>query len=161
MVLPAIFGIIILVVIVYVALKILKNLVLAFVLISLVFIASYFIFSSLPDLSTVPIIGQFIPKLPSTTGEAIAVIKNVFYSIDILATSRDSQNNLLITVVNTGKMEVSNFEVFVDGDRVEIINNPADPLKSGKTTVFQTDWNKDFSYIFVQTKQVNTTFSKE
>jgi energy-coupling factor transporter transmembrane protein EcfT len=161
MVIPAIIGIIILVVIVYVALKILKNLLLAFVLISLVFIASLLIFGSLPDMRTIPIIGQFIPKLPSTTGEVIAVIKNVFYSIDILATSRDSQNDLLITVVNTGKLEVSDFKVFVDGQTVKIINNPDDPLKSGKTTVFQTDWSKDFSYVFVQAKQTNATFSKE
>jgi len=159
MVLPAIFGIIILVVIVYVVLKILKNLVLAFVLISLVFIASYFIFGSLPDLKTVPIIGQFIPKFPSTTGEAVAVIKNVFYSIEILSTSRDSQDNLLVTVVNTGKLDASSFKIFVDGQQVKIINNPADPLKSGKTTVIQTDWNKDFSSILVQTKNANATFS--
>lgn len=160
MVIPAIVGIILLAIIVYVVLKILKNLVLAFVLIALVFIASFFIFGSLPDLKTIPYIGQFIPKLPSTTGEAIAVIKNVFYSVEILSTSRDSQNDLLVTVANTGKLDASNFKIFVDGQQVSIINDPTDPLKSGKTTVIQTDWNKDFSYLLVQTKNANATFSE-
>jgi len=160
MVVPAILGLILLVVIVYVTLKILKNVVIAFVLISLIFLASFLIFGSLPDLQTIPLIGQFIPKLPSTTGQIVRVIKNVFYSIDILATSRDSQSNLMVTVANTGKLDVSNFKVFVDGEAANIINNPPDPLKSGEAAVFQTDWNSGFSSILVQTNQANATFSK-
>lgn len=159
MVVPAIIGIILLAVIVYVVLKILKNLVLAFVLIALVFIASFFIFGSLPDLKTIPYIGQFIPSLPSTTGGVVTVIKNVFYGIEILSTSRDFQNNLLITVANNGRLGVSNFKIFVDGQQVEIINSPDDPLMPGKSTIFQTDWNKDFSSILVQTDQINATYS--
>ena len=160
MVVPAILGLILLAVIVYVALKILKNIVIAFVLISLIFIASFLIFGSLPDLQTIPLIGQFIPKLPSTTGQVVMVIKNVFYNIEILATSRDSQSNLMITVANTGKLDVSNFKVFVDGEATKIINNPPNPLKSGEAAVFQTDWSRDFSTILVQTNQANATFSE-
>jgi hypothetical protein len=159
MVVPAIIGLILLVVIVYVTLKILKNVVIAFILIALIFVASFLIFGSLPDLKTIPLIGQFIPKLP-TTGQVVSVIKNVFYSIDILATSRDSQNDLMITVANTGKLDVSNFRISVDGEAASIINTPSDPLKSGEATVFQTDWNRDFSSVLVQANQANATFSK-
>jgi hypothetical protein len=160
MVVPAIIGLVLLVVIVYVALKILKNVVIAFVLIALIFVASFLIFGSLPDLKTIPLVGQFIPSFPSTTGGVVAVIKNVFYRIDILATSRDSKNDLMITVANTGKLDVSNFRISVDGETASIINTPSDPLKSGEATVFQTDWNRDFSSIVVQTNQANATFSK-
>lgn len=158
MVLPAVIGIIILAIIIYVALRVLKNVILAAVLIAAVFIASFLILGSWPDLQQVPVIGPYLPNLPSSASEAIATIKNVFYSIDILSVSRDSDNNILITLANTGKLNLSNFKVLVDEKPVKIINMPTDPLKSGETTVLQIDWKDEFEEIVVKTDQVQLSY---
>lgn len=156
--LPIIIGIILLAIAVYIGVKILKNIIIGFVLICLVILASFLIFGSIPNLRDIPIIGQYLPKIPTSPGEVVVSIKNILYNLEILNVNRDSQNNLLITVVNTGKLEVSGFNVSVDNQTVRIINSPKDPLKSGESTIIQTDWNKGFSEILVQTKQVNATY---
>ena len=130
-------------------------------LIALVFIASYLILGTGPNLNTVPLIGKFLPRLSWTTGDAIAIIKRSFYSIDIIGTSRDSESNLLITLANTGVKEVSNFKVFVDNQTAGIINNPLDPLKSRQTTTIQVGWKGNFTGILVQTDQINATYTTE
>jgi hypothetical protein len=48
---------------------------------------------------------------------------------------------------------LSEFKVYVDNKRVEILNEPKQPLKSGKTLVLQVNWKEDFSKIEVQTKE--------
>jgi len=159
MVVPAIIGLALLVIIVYIAFKVLKNLIFGLILIVFVFFAAFLIIGSLPDLRSIPIIGRFIPQLPTSTGEVITILRNVFYRIDILSVSRDLQNNLLITIANRGKMEVSGFKVFVDGQSVDITNNPKDPLKSGEVATIQTNWNKGFSEVLVSTKQASTTYT--
>jgi len=158
MVVPAIIGLVLLVIIIYVAFKVLKNLVFGLVLIGIVIFASFLIFGSLPDLRALPLIGKYLPELPSTTGEVIGIVKNVFYNIDILSVSRDSQNNLLINVANTGRMSVSGFQVFVDGMLVNIVNDPKDPLDSKEVTTIQTDWKGDFTKVTVNTNQVSATY---
>jgi hypothetical protein len=160
MVLPLIFGLMILAIVIYIALRVLGNVVMGLALIALVFIASYLILGYGPDLQAIPFIGQYLPKLPSTTGEAIAVIRDVFYSIAILDVSRDSGGNLLITVANTGKLSVSGFKVFVDGQAAGITNTPKDPLKSKEVTVIQLDWNKDYSDIVVHTDKTLARYKK-
>lgn len=160
MVLPLLFGIIIIVIVAFVALKILKNVVLGTVLIGLTLFASYLILGSLPDLKAVPIIGQFIPELPSSTGKIITIIKNFAYSLDILTVIKDTSGNLLISVANTGKLSISDFKVLVDGEESQIINFPKDPLKSGENTILQVNWDKQFSELVIQTKQTNSTFSR-
>jgi hypothetical protein len=157
--LPLIFGILILLIAVYIGIKILKNIIVGVILIALVLIASFLIFGSLPNLREIPFIGQFLPSI-STPQDIILAIKNILYNIEIVDVSRDSQNNLLIAIANTGKLEVSQIEVFVDNQTVSIINSPKDPLKSGEITLIQTNWNQSFSEILIQTKQVNATYRK-
>jgi len=159
--LPFIFGIIILAIVIYLALRVLKNIILAAVLIGFVMVASYLILGSFPDFQSIPIIGQYIPKLPSTTGEAIAYIRNIFYHLDILAVNRDVNNNLLITVANTGKFDLSDFKVYVDDRPVEIINQPKDPLHSKESTIIQVAWNKSYYQIVVKSKQASATYTVE
>jgi hypothetical protein len=159
MVLPLIFGIIILVIVVYIGIRIFKNMIVGILLIVLVLIASFLIIGSFPDLQSIPLVGKYLPKIPSTSGEAIRAIKNIFYSMEIVSITRDNQNNLLITVANTGRLSLSNFQVFVDGDAVSIANRPKDPLKPGETTVLQVDWRGSFNKILVQTDQTNALFS--
>jgi hypothetical protein len=75
--------------------------------------------------------------------------------------SRDADNDLLVVVVNAGKFEISNFTVYVDGSKTNIINKPRDPLGSGQITVIQTDWKKDYKEVLVQTSNVNATYQTQ
>ncbi len=155
--LPAIIGVLILIIVIYVGIKILKNMIVGIILIILVFIASFLIFGSIPNLREIPFIGQFFPSI-SSPQDVILAIKNILYNIEIVDVSRDSQNNLLIAIANTGKLEISGIRVFVDNQSASIINTPKDPLKSGEITLIQTNWNQSFSEILIQTKQLNITF---
>jgi len=156
---PIIIGIILLVIAVYVGFKILKNVIVGAILIGLVILASLLIFGSIPNLRDIPIIGGLFPSIPTTPGEILVSIRNIIYNIEILGVNRDAQNNLLVTVVNTGKLEVSGLNVSVDNQTVRIINTPKDPLKSGEVTIIQTDWNRSFTEVWVRTKQVNATYA--
>jgi hypothetical protein len=160
-VLGLIFGVIILGIVIFIALRVFQSLAIGILLIALVFFASYLILGSFPDLKSIPIIGKFLPNLSWTTGDAIAIIKRSFYSIDIIGTSRDSENNLLINLANTGVKEVSGFKVFVDNQSVGIINNPLDSLKSRQTTTIQVGWKGNFTGILVQANQTNATYNIE
>jgi hypothetical protein len=160
MVLPLIFGIIIVAIIVYIGIRILKSLVIGIVLVALVLIVSFLILGSFPNLQSIPFIGKYLPKLPST-GEAISAIRKFFYSLEIVNVARDDENNLLITVANTGKLSLSNFKVFVDGEYVTMLNKPKEPLNSGEITVLQVNWKDNFHKVLVQTDQTNALFSSE
>ena len=157
MVLPIIAGIILLLIAIYIAFKILKNILLGLIVIVLILVSSFLIFGSIQIFRKIPFIGRFFPEIPTPEGIIVA-IKDIFHSIDIIEVSRDSQNNLLVAVANTGKLEVSNLRIFVDNQTTGIINTPKDPLKSGEITIIQINWNTNFSEILVQTTQVNATY---
>lgn len=157
MVISIIIGIIILAIVIFVVIKIVKNILIGVALIVLVFLASFLILGSIPNLRSIPIIGPRLPRLPSSLGEVVAIIKRIFHEIEILDVSRDSENQVLITIKNTGRFEVSNFSVYVDNKTTKIINKPEDPLKSGEITTIQTNWKKNFTQILIQTQHVNAT----
>ena len=156
--LPAIIGVIILAIVIYVAFKMIGSIAVGLGLIAIVFVASYFILGSVPDLRAVPIIGKYLPEFPSTTGEAIAIIRNVFYSLKVLDVSKDAEGKLLVTVANTGKMELSGIKIFIDGQQVGVLNNPEDPLESGKVTVMQLDWKEAYTKIEIRSSQGSFTY---
>jgi len=160
MVISIIIGIIILAIVIFVAIRIVKNVLIGVALIALVLLASFLVLGSVPSLRSVPIIGPRLPRVPSSLGEVIAIIKKIFYEIEILDVSRDSKNQILITIKNTGKLEASNFTVLIDNKTAEIINKPKDPLKPGKMTTIQTDWKKDYSEILIQSLRVNATYTE-
>jgi len=160
MVIGIIIGIIILAIVIFVAMKIVKNIIIGIVLIGLVLLASFLILGSIPSLKSVPIIGPALPRVPTSLTEVISLIKRIFYEIKILDVSRDSENQVLITIKNTGKFNLSNFSVFIDSKKTNIINKPKDPLNSGEITTLQTDWKNNFSEILVQTLRVNATYKK-
>lgn len=160
MVLPIIVGIILFLIAIYIAFKILKNIFLGLIVIVLILISSFLIFGSIQIFRKIPFIGQFFPEIPTPEGIIVA-IKDIFYSVDIIEVSRDSQKNLLIAIANTGKFEVSNLRIFIDNQTAGIINTPKDPLKSGEITIIQINWNTDFSEILIQTTQVNTTYKPQ
>lgn len=143
------FGIALLAVVVYVLLKMLGNVTLGVFLVLVVFLASYLIVGSFPNLNGIPVIGQFIP---STTGDAIAIIKDVVHSVEILGVFRDSNGDLLVTVANTGQLELSDFTAYVDGKKVEILNDRGS-LKSKGITTFELDWKDDFKQVTIKTAQ--------
>jgi hypothetical protein len=152
-----IIGVVLLIFAIFLVIRIFKSIIEGIILIAMVVLACYFIFGSLPSIGNIPFIGgliqKFIPKFPTSIEEVIVKIKGVAYSLDILSVSRDSENNLLITVINTGKLDLSEFKVYVDNKRVEILNEQKQPLKSGKALVLQVNWKEDFSKIEVQTKE--------
>lgn len=156
--LELLFGFIILGIAIYIAFKVFHSVTIGIALVLLVFISSYLILGSFPELGKVPLIGKYLDNIPRIGGDAIAVIKNVLYKIEILNVARDSGNNLLVTVANTGKTDASNFKVLVDNKTAEIINNPKDPLKSGQITVIQLDWKGNFTTILVQTDKSSTKY---
>jgi hypothetical protein len=160
MVIGIIIGIILLAIVIFVTLKIVKNVIIGIVLIGLVLFASFLILGSIPNLKTIPVIGPALPRVPTSLTEVLSVIKRIFYEIKILDVSRDSENRVLITIKNNGRLKVSNFSVFVDGKIANIINKPKDPLNSGEITSLQTDWKNVFSQIIVQTSRVNATYTK-
>jgi len=159
MVISIAIGVLILAVIVYTMFKIVKNLVVGLILIFFALIAGYLILGSLPSLRSIPIIGPLLPQVPSSS-DVFSYIKRIFRNVQVADVDRDADNNMLIVVVNAGKLQVSNFTVYVDNSTTNIINKPSDPLESGKITVIQTDWKKDFKEILVQTSSVNATYSK-
>jgi len=159
--LDIVFGVIVLGVAVFIAVRVLGNITLGIILIGLVLFASYLIMGGFPNLQSIPMIGQYLPKMPRTNGEAIATIKSTLYNIEILDLSRDFDNNLLITIANTGKTKVSNFTVMVDDKMANILNNPEDPLSPKNITVIETDWKEEFNRLIVQTNQANASFNPE
>jgi hypothetical protein len=161
MVALVIFGVILLLIAIYVGFKILKNLIIGLILLIMIVLACFLIFGSISSLRAIPFIGRLIPKIPTTPQGVIIAIKDILYSIDVAGVDKDSHDNLLIAVANTGKLEVSNISVFVDNQTVNITNSIKDPLKSGEITIIQTNWNEDFSEILVQTKQANATYKPE
>ena len=66
----------------------------------------------------------------------------------------------MIIVANVGRLQLSNFTIYIDDNNTEIINKPRDPLKSGQITVIQTGWTEDFTKILVQSSKANVTYSK-
>ncbi len=160
MVLEILFAVALLATVVYVVVRIIGNITIGAVLVLIVFLASYLLMGSFPKLGDVPVIGQFIGQFIPTTGKAIAVIKNFAHSIEIIGTSRTSDGNLLVTVANTGKLDVSNFTAYVDGQTVNILNNK-DSLKSGSVVVFELDWTEDFNSILIETDQTEAMYENK
>lgn len=153
--LPLIFGLIIFAIVVVIVLKILKEIFVGLILVGLVIIASTLVLGYF-DASTIPFIGQWIPKFSNAS--IVVIVRNIFYSMEVTSVARDAQNNLLIAVSNTGRLELSGFNVTVDGSLANI-KNKVSPLKSGQTTILQTDWSKDFANVTVKSGQTAATYS--
>ena len=160
MVVSLIIGIIILAVIIFTIIRVVKNILVGIILVFVVIFVAYIIFGSVPDLRDTPIIGPYLPKTPLSLLEFLSTLKKYLYDIEIINTSRDSENKLLITIKNTGRFRISRFKVFVDDKSVEIINIPMDPLNPGKTTVIQTNWKEDYKKIQVKASSADATFFK-
>jgi len=153
--LPLVFGLVIFAIVLVVVFKILKEILVGLVLVLLVVVASTLVLGYF-DASSIPFIGSWIPKFSNTS--IVVIVKNMLYKMEILSVARDADNNLLISVTNTGTLGLSGFNVTVDGNAVGIKNKVL-PLKSGQTTILQTDWNKDFTKIQVKTQDASTTYT--
>jgi hypothetical protein len=149
----AIIGVAILLIAIYATFKLLRGLISALILLGLALFAFYLIFGSIPQLKAIPIIGPFLPTLPTTPGEMVGWIRQFFYGLEISGVGRDATDNMLVVVKNTGRLDVSGFKVLVDGRQVRIVNEPTDPLKAGQVTVLQLDWKAGFRLVRVETDQ--------
>ncbi|MEK6909630.1 MAG: hypothetical protein AABW61_00975 [Candidatus Aenigmatarchaeota archaeon] len=155
MVLEFFFGVALLAVVVYIVFRVVGSIALGALLVLVVFLASYLLVGSFPDLENIPVIGGFIP----TTGKTIAVIKDFAYSMDVIGVSSSSNGNLLVTVANTGQLEVSNFTAYVDEQSVNILNNK-DLLKSGYVVPFELNWKEEFKRILIKSDQAEAVYEK-
>lgn len=127
---------------------------LGILLVLTVFLASYLLVGSFPELASIPLIGNIVPK---TTGDAIATIKDTVYSMDILGVSKSSSDNLLVTVANTGRLELTNFTSYADGNQTKILNSK-DSLKSGEIVVFELDWKEEFKDVVIKSTQTEAIY---
>ncbi|MBI2084735.1 MAG: hypothetical protein HYT70_03955 [Candidatus Aenigmarchaeota archaeon] len=148
-----IFGLAILGVVFYVLFKVLGNIALGALLVLLIFISSYLILGSFPEVGNVPVLGRFIPK----TGQIIAAIKDFQYSIDVLGTSTSSNGNLLVAVLNSGQSDLSNFTAYVDGRPVVILNGDL-TLKSGSVVVLELDWKGEAESVLINAGDASDTY---
>jgi hypothetical protein len=160
MVVEIIIGLIILAIVIITAIKVVKNILVGAILIIAIIFISSLILGSIPSLRSTPIIGPLMPKEPLSITQFISRIKDYFYNLKIMDISRDSNSDLLITVQNAGKLQVSGFKIFINNDSVKILNKPTDPLKPGKTTNIQADWKEDFIEIIVQTREFTVKYMK-
>jgi hypothetical protein len=156
MALEFLFGMAILAIVVYVVFRVAGSIAIGALLVMAVFLASYLLVGSFPSLKDIPLIGSYIP----TTGKVIAAIKDFSYSMDIIGVSQSSDNNLLVTVVNTGQSELSNFTAYVDENQIGILNNK-ESLNSGDVVVFELDWKDDFNRIKIVSDKAEATYEKK
>jgi hypothetical protein len=140
--------------------RVVKDVLTGALLIGGILLVGYLILGFVPSVRTIPIVGPVLPQVPTSLGDLISKITKFFWDMEILEVSRDSGNNLLVTIENTGNFELSNFTVYVDENEVDILNEPKDPLKADEITTIQTDWENEFSMILVYTPHVNATFPK-
>lgn len=160
MAISIIIGLILLAIIVFTVIRVVKDVLLGLVLIGLTLLAAFLILGFVPNIRSIPIIGPLLPEIPTSLTGAIELVWRFFRNLKIIDVSRDAKNNLLITVSNVGRLQLSGFKVYVDNKTTKIVNKPKDPLKPGETTTIQTDWNKYFSEIIIQTSRLNVTYKK-
>ena len=163
MVLSMVFGVLILFIVVYITFRVLGNMLYGAVLIVLIFIASYLILGSFPDLKEIPIIGQWLPDMSqvSKTGSAISVIKGVFYKLEVLDYAHTRTGNLLVVVANRGMNDLTGFDVFVNGRSVDILNDPSETLASGESTVIEAGWRGGFDTIRIDSGEATANYPQE
>ena len=155
MVLELVFGIGILFVVSYIIFRVIGNIAFGVALIAGIFVASYLLVGAVPNLGNVPVLGAFIPK----TGNAIAIVKDYAYSMDMLGVSNSSQGNIIVTAVNTGKLELKEFAASVDGQNASILNN-IDSLKSGNVYAFEIDWKDSYSRVTINAYNAQASYNK-
>jgi hypothetical protein len=163
MVLPMLFGVLILFVVVYITFRLLGNVLYGVVMIVLIFIASYLILGSFPNLTEVPVIGRWLPDLSQfrTTGSAISVIKGVFYKLEVLDYAHTRTGNLLVVVANRGSMDLSGYNVTVNGQLSDILNDPKETLASGESAVIEVGWRGGFESITVESGNAAAIYPAE
>ena len=140
-------------------LEVMKNGVLVVEEIVVLFMSYTFLYGSSPEVCTLPVIGTIINPIctfSSNPSGVIVAVKDIFYNTEVIATSRDSQNNLLVVSSNTGKFDLSGFHILVDGNEVGIKNNIPAVLKSGQTYVFSTNFSGSCTNVTIKTNQTES-----
>lgn len=158
--------VLILIVAAYVVYKIVKGIVSNIIMVVLIAVAFLVVSGSIPQvksrIESIPLVGGLLSKAPTVFG-FVDMAWKFFYNLEIMDPSCASDNTLLITVKNSGRLDVSGTKVLIDDKDVSITNKPSDPLKSGQSTTIQTDYNagtdcKGFEKIEVKTDQASATY---
>ncbi|MFH1786177.1 MAG: hypothetical protein ABH829_00785 [archaeon] len=144
--LQAILGIVLLLVVIYTGTKILKDFVKGLILMALVLVASFMIVGGMPELKAVPLLGGMLSpaaedvKLDSSVDSVILAVKDIAWSIDVAAVSKDSEGRMLIAVTNTGQLALTDFAVAINGADVQVLNQVPEKLEKGESAILQTGY---------------------
>ena len=155
----AIFGFVLLAIVLVTGAKIFKEFFKGMVLIVLALIAGFLIVGGMPELGQVPVVGDlFVPdvagQMPAdgSVESVILAVKDIAWSVDISTISTDSSGGVLIAVTNTGQLPLSEFDVSINGDAAEIKNTLPAELKKGESAIIQTGYS---GFGFVEVKIVS------
>ena len=123
----------------------------------LAFVIYLFFFHSQSDLTNLKISGSFIRTLTNYL-RIPNYLKSKIFRVDILSVEKSTNKHLLISIENKGMLPLSNYTVFVDGKKENILNNPKDPLYPREVTVIEIRAVDSFKEIEVRTNHAIAIF---
>ncbi|MFH8080331.1 MAG: hypothetical protein QXO84_00395 [Candidatus Aenigmatarchaeota archaeon] len=126
---------------VFLASKIVGNLIKLFLLLIIFFLGFYLIFGYIPYSST------------------IFDLKNIF-GISILSIGKDVEGKMLLAVKNNWFFEAKNLSVSINGNETGILNN-VKSIKGRKIEILQVDWREDFNKIIISSSVGKTEYLKK
>ncbi|MCX8178634.1 MAG: hypothetical protein N3D75_02275 [Candidatus Aenigmarchaeota archaeon] len=135
----AIIGFVFLIISVFLAFKLIGNLIKTIFIALLLLLSYYLIFGYLPQTDKIDLKG--------------------FFGISIQTVGKDSDQNLLLYVKNNWFFAAKNISVSVDGKKVDIINNVTEIPGMGKS-IIQVGWNGNFDYIVLESKIGTAKYKK-
>jgi len=134
-------GIVVLLIAIFVAFKLIKSIVKIGIIVVLFLLGSYLLFGGIPfigdgdmDTDTLPIPDD------SRVKDIIVTAKNIAWGVEVVSTAWDSDDTLLIAVTNTGQLPLSDIQVWVNDDEVQITNTAPESLEKGDTVILDTNY---------------------
>ncbi len=148
---PAVIGIVLIVIAIVSLVKLLRNVFMAIVMVAILLIGVFMVLNSLPSIADKAGISSLKDKfgknisadkfqLPDGVSKILLSVGAKSENIDVVATGTDDKGDMLVVVANTGRNELKDFVILVEGKPISWRNKPLIPLSSGKSTVFQTNY---------------------
>lgn len=166
---PAIVGIVLIIVAIVFIVKLMREVLVALLMVGVLVLGIFMFLNSVPSLAEKTGFESLKEKMsgtkisdsnlmPSGVDKILLALKVKGESVDVVGTGVDEQGNLLVVVVNTGKDELKDFAILVEGKPMTWKNKPLIPLSSGKSTIFQTNY-RPVGEVNVEVKAGNVSAS--
>ena len=136
-------GIVILIAAIFIGFKLIKSVVKIGFVVLLVIIAGYLIFGGMPEVGGLGDgeAGVALPQFEnSSVKDVIVAVKNVAWGVEVLSADFDSDGTLVLAIANTGQLQLSGVEIYVNGELVGVTNSPPEVLEKGDVGIFDTDY---------------------